>query len=123
MPSTPRDLLSILQSLSGAQDPLTPPSDLKYVIYLRKSTENIDRQARSIQDQLIECQQLADKLGLRVVDEIAERQSAKDSGARMMFRKMLDGAKAGKFGGIIAWHPDRLARNMMEAGEIIDLLD
>ena len=30
---------------------------------------------------------------------------------------------AGKIDGIIAWHPDRLTRNMLEAGEIIDLLD
>jgi DNA invertase Pin-like site-specific DNA recombinase len=27
------------------------------------------------------------------------------------------------YDGLIAWHPDRLARNMKEAGEIIDLLD
>ncbi|MCA9340334.1 MAG: recombinase family protein [Candidatus Saccharibacteria bacterium] len=31
--------------------------------------------------------------------------------------------KDGKIDGIIAWHPDRLARNMVEAGKIIDMLD
>lgn len=36
---------------------------------------------------------------------------------------MLDDVQRGKFEGIIAWHPDRLARNMKDAGEIIDLLD
>jgi site-specific DNA recombinase len=36
---------------------------------------------------------------------------------------MLDAIRGGKYGGIIAWHPDRLARNMKEAGEVIDLLD
>lgn len=36
---------------------------------------------------------------------------------------MIDNIQQGKFEGIIAWHPDRLARNMKDAGEIIDLLD
>lgn len=36
---------------------------------------------------------------------------------------MLEDIKKGKYEGIIAWHPDRLARNMKEAGEIIDLID
>ena len=31
--------------------------------------------------------------------------------------------RSGRIDGIIAWHPDRLSRNMKEAGEIIDLLD
>lgn len=36
---------------------------------------------------------------------------------------MIKDIRAGKYKGIIAWHPDRLARNMKDAGEIIDLLD
>lgn len=36
---------------------------------------------------------------------------------------MIDGIKSGKYGSIVAWHPDRLARNMKDAGEIIDLID
>ncbi len=36
---------------------------------------------------------------------------------------MLENIKAGKYEGIISWHPNRLSRNMKEAGEIIDLLD
>src|SRR3989344_5108908 len=54
---------------------------------------------------------------------IEEKQSAKEPDIRPKFRKMLDDIKQGKYDGIIAWHPDRLARNMKDAGEIIDLLD
>lgn len=36
---------------------------------------------------------------------------------------MINDIQNGKYGGIIAWHPDRLARNMKDAGEIIDLID
>lgn len=36
---------------------------------------------------------------------------------------MLQDFKSGKYQGLIACHADRLARNMKEAGEIIDLVD
>lgn len=36
---------------------------------------------------------------------------------------MLNSIVAGKYDGIICYHADRLARNMKEAGEVIDLLD
>ncbi len=36
---------------------------------------------------------------------------------------MLERIKAGEAQGIIAWHPDRLARNSMDGGQVIFLLD
>jgi site-specific DNA recombinase len=39
------------------------------------------------------------------------------------FTKMLEAIRRGDYQGLIAWHPDRLARNMREAGEVIDMLD
>lgn len=36
---------------------------------------------------------------------------------------MLNEIKKGKYDGILAWNPDRLARNMLEGGRIIDMLD
>ena len=36
---------------------------------------------------------------------------------------MLDFIEAGGADGIIAWHPDRLARNAFDGGRIIDLID
>ncbi len=40
---------------------------LKYVIYARKSTEEKDKQLRSLGDQVKECKDLASRNGLRVV--------------------------------------------------------
>lgn len=37
---------------------------LKYVMYLRKSTEGAERQVRSIPDQERDCNELAHRLGL-----------------------------------------------------------
>ncbi len=98
-------------------------TSLRYVIYARKSTDSSEKQERSIPDQLHACRELADRLGVRIVDRIHEEQSAKLSDKRPRFREMLDGIIKGKYDGIIVWSPDRLARNMKEAGEIIDLLD
>lgn len=36
---------------------------------------------------------------------------------------MLEDLKNGKYDGILAWHPDRLARNMLEGGMLIDMID
>ncbi len=98
-------------------------SQLKYVIYARKSTDDPQRQVRSIEDQIAECRQLAERLHLKVVGTITEKKSAKKPGRRPLFTKMLNDIKLGKFDGIVAWHPDRLARNMKEGGEIIDMVD
>ena len=98
-------------------------TQLRYVLYARKSTTDESHQEHSIPDQLAYCREFAKRNNLNVVAEITEKQSAKTAGKRPKFRKMLDDIKAGKYDGILAWHPDRLCRNMLEAGEIIDMLD
>lgn len=95
----------------------------RYVIYIRKSEDDKNKQVRSIEDQLAECREIAQKNDLFVSDEIVESRSAKRSGNRPLFTGLLKKIEAGKVDGIIAWAPDRLARNMKEAGEIIDFLD
>lgn len=96
---------------------------LKYVMYLRKSTEDEGRQIRSIGDQEKDCKDLAKRLGLNVVAVIKEEKSAKKPDHRPLFKDMLKRIRAKEFNAIIAWHPDRLARNMIEAGKIIHMLD
>jgi DNA invertase Pin-like site-specific DNA recombinase len=96
---------------------------LRYVLYARKSTSDESRQIRSIGDQITECKDFARYRMLKVVDVIEESKSAKKPNQRPLFRKMLDDIRKGKYDGIIAWNPDRLARNMLEGGEIIDLVD
>ena len=97
---------------------------LKYVLYARKSTTDESRQVRSIPDQIIECQLLATRLGLNVVGKpIEETQSAKKPHKRPKFSQMLKEIKEGKYDAILAWNPDRLARNMLEGGTLIDMID
>ncbi len=97
---------------------------LRYVLYARKSTEDEDRQMRSIPDQIKECTQLADKLGLHVIGKaLEETKSAKISGRRKIFDQMVVDIEAGKYDAILSWAPDRLSRNMLEGGKLIDLVD
>lgn len=98
-------------------------SKLKYVLYARKSTDDPIRQVRSIDDQIAECQQLAKRLGINVVELIQEKKSAKKPGKRPLFRQMIKDIIQEKYDAILAWNPDRLARNMKEGGEIIDMID
>ncbi len=123
--ATTDELLGLLRNLQGKSTEDT--SQYRYVIYARKSTEGEERQIRSLADQIAECEKFAQNQGLNVLPDpispIQEQQSAKEPDIRPKFRAMLEDIQKGKYEGIIAWHPDRLARNMKEAGEIIDLLD
>ncbi len=94
----------------------------KFFLYARKSTDEADRQVLSIEAQLTEAREFAKKEGLMVAKEFIEKQSAKKPG-RHVFNKMLAGIEAGEAQGLLAWHPDRLARNSVDAGKVIHLLD
>lgn len=97
---------------------------LRYVLYARKSTEDESKQLRSVDDQIAECEQLARRFGITLVKPyLRETKSAKMPNNRPVFTQMLKDIRAGKYDGILAWHPDRLARNMREGGEIIDMID
>jgi site-specific DNA recombinase len=94
----------------------------KYFIYARKSTDVEDKQVLSIEAQIAELRKYARDSGLLVVDTIIEKKSAKVPG-RPKFGSMLARIEAGEASGIIAWHPDRLARNSIDGGQIVYLLD
>lgn len=98
-------------------------SKLRYVLYARKSTDDPQRQLRSIDDQIKECKEFAERIGIKVVKIIKEEKSAKKPGLRPHFNAVLEGIRTKKYDAILAWNPDRLARNMKEGGELIDMVD
>ncbi|CAN5692862.1 recombinase family protein [soil metagenome] len=94
----------------------------RFFIYARKSTDDLSRQVRSIDDQIAELKTLADREQLCVLEVLTEKQSAKVPG-RPVFNRMLERIEAGEASGVLAWHPDRLARNSVDAGRIIHFVD
>jgi site-specific DNA recombinase len=93
----------------------------KFFLYARKSTDVEDKQVLSIEAQLTELREYAKRENIEISAEFIEKQSAKVPG-RPIFNKLLNDIE--KFGGnILAWHPDRLARNSVDGGRVIYLLD
>ena len=95
---------------------------MRYVLYVRKSTDEEDRQILSIEAQITEVKEYAIKENLTVIREFIESKSAKVPG-RPIFNEMISLLEQGKADAILAWHPDRLARNSLDGGKIIYLID
>ena len=100
----------------------TLPQPTKYFLYIRKSTDEEDRQVLSLEAQLTELKEYAEKESLEIIETFVESQTAKEPG-RPIFNNMLSLIEKGKTSGILAWHPDRLARNSIDGGKIIYLCD
>ena len=96
---------------------------MRYFIYCRKSSESEDRQILSIDSQL---STLRATFGSRDDVQIAgvyqEAFSAAAPG-RPYFNEMLQRLSRREADGIIAWAPDRLARNSVDGGQVIYYLD
>ena len=95
----------------------------KYFLYARKSTEDEERQVMSIEAQLAELAEYAKRENLFIAEKFIESKSAKKPG-REVFNEMIQKIYDSKEPvGILAWHPDRLARNSVDGGQIIYLID
>jgi len=100
---------------------LTTP--VKYCLYARKSTESEEKQVLSIESQVKEMLQLAEKENLNVVEIRRESHSAKAVGQRQIFNETLADIRRERFNGILTWAPDRLSRNAGDLGSLVDLMD
>ena len=96
---------------------------VRYCLYARKSTEQDEQQALSIDSQIKEMTALAARDGLEVVEVKRESHSAKEASQRPVFNEMIDEMRAGKFNGILTWAADRISRNAGDLGRVVDLMD
>lgn len=107
----------------GATGKITASTKVKYCLYARKSTESEERQVLSVDSQIKEMLQLAERENLEVVTMKRESHSAKETGQRPIFNEIIEELKLGKFNGILTWAPDRISRNAGDLGKIVDLMD
>lgn len=61
--------------------------------------------------------------GITVTEIRQESHSAKDSGQRPVFNKLIEDIRSNIFDGILAWDPSRISRNAGDLGKIVDLID
>jgi hypothetical protein len=72
---------------------------IRYRLYARKSTESEERQVLSIDSQIKEMLQLAEREGLDVAEIRRESHSAKSTGQRPVYNELLTDIRERKFGG------------------------
>lgn len=101
----------------------TPEEPLRYCLYARKSSEADEKQAMSIDSQIKEMTQIAEKEGIEIVETIKESKSAKSSGQRIGYNKLILGLSEQRFNCILTWAPDRLSRNAGDLGTLVDFMD
>jgi site-specific DNA recombinase len=91
------------------------------VIYARKSSESEDRQALSIDSQVKELKLIAARQGIAVDATLTEAHSAKAPG-RPVFGELMRRVGRGEVSGILCWKMDRLARNHLDHGRVLQAL-
>ena len=95
----------------------------KFFLYARKSSEDEERQVMSIEAQLVELEEFAKRENIEIVERFIESKSAKKPG-REVFNQMMEKVYISKEPvGLLAWHPDRLARNSVDGGQVIYNID
>ncbi len=112
-----------IQAPFGAMAKVTTPVRTRYCLYARKSTESEERQVLSIDSQIKEMLQLAEREDLEIVSMKRESHSAKETGQRPIFNEIVEEVRQEKYNGILTWAPDRISRNAGDLGKIVDLMD
>lgn len=107
----------------NTNDPEQTLIPIRYCLYARKSSEDDERQALSIESQVKEVLEMASRDKLDVVEIRRESHSAKNSGSRPEFNRLMDDVRAKKFDGILTWAADRISRNAGDLGAVVDLMD
>lgn len=77
----------------------------------------------SIDSQIKEMLQLAEREGLEIVAMKRESHSAKETGQRPVFNEIMEELRVGKYNGLLTWAPDRIGRNAGDLARVVDLMD
>jgi site-specific DNA recombinase len=95
---------------------------LKFCRYLRKSNEAKDKQAESIESQREALKPIEKQLEIHILREFRDEKTGHKPGCREDFTAMVKAIEAGEINAISVWKADRLARNPVEGGFLIYLL-
>lgn len=91
-------------------------NNLRYIAYIRKSTEDSNMQVLSLQSQKARIH--ADFPELNIVKWMEPESKSAFKPGRPVFNEMLAIIDRGEANAIIAWHPNRLSRNEVDSSAI-----
>jgi len=91
-------------------------SKLRYIAYVRKSTEQEERQSLSLPAQTRKIKEIFPDI--RIVKWMEPESKSAFKPGRPIFNEMMDMLREGLADGIVTWHPDRLSRNEIDAAVI-----
>ncbi|HNM49219.1 MAG TPA: recombinase family protein [Candidatus Obscuribacter sp.] len=95
---------------------------LRFLAYLRKSSEPKDKQALSIPAQRRELSAYAERQELQLVGKHLEETRSAMTPGRPVFNEVMNAIESGKANAILCWKLDRLARNPLDGGRIMQAL-
>ena len=95
---------------------------MKAVIYARFSSDR--QREESIEGQLRECHEYAQKNGITIVHEYVDRalSASKDTEKRLDFLKMIRDSAKGQFEAVLVWKLDRFARDRYDSAQYKHIL-
>lgn len=96
--------------------------NVRFCLYARKSQSREDRQVVSVESQVREVKEFAKKMGFKIYRAYEDAASAHKPNNRPGFKQMMKDLEKGEINAILTWKPDRIARNMVEAGVLIHAL-
>src|SRR5262245_54918072 len=94
---------------------------IKFFLYVRKSTDEKDRQIMSLDSQTTELRVFAERENIFIYETIEESKTAKQPG-RPRFNELLNRIERGEANGLLCWDIDRLYRNPIDEGRVRWLL-
>lgn len=94
---------------------------MKAVIYARYSSDN--QREESIEGQLRECMEFAEKNGITVIGNYIDRALSAKTDNRPEFQKMIKDSYRKVFDTIIVWKVDRFARNRYDSAHYKNILN
>lgn len=96
---------------------------MKYIVYCRKSSEEDSKQVQSLDTQQRILLEIATQHKLQVVDIVRESRSARRDQNRPLFSNVLSRIQQGEANALLVVHIDRLARNFIDGGYIIKMME
>lgn len=108
--------------LTSASQSNSHMNTLKWALYARKSNDSADRQIQSIPDQVEYFKKFSERTGTKILEVISDAKSAKQPDMRPGFSQLLKLIRDKKINALLCWKLDRLARNPVEGGTIMWML-